>query len=126
MRLFYSILALLIYVQSFALYGLRDYSCCGSHTKTEVAAKKSFTCCSHSKHSCETKLSTPKEDDHQSCSGDMCKCVSCHLSLVYLPLWQHHFENQSLSLPHQEDSFGIDGMHGNDYSRAQLQPPRFI
>ena len=40
LKFLYTTLALLIYVQSFALYGLRDYSCCGSHTRTEVKAKK--------------------------------------------------------------------------------------
>ncbi|HRD08430.1 MAG: hypothetical protein U0V54_09260 [Saprospiraceae bacterium] len=127
MKFLYTTLALLIYVQSFALYGLRDYSCCGSHTRTEVKAKKVFTCCSHEKHRCDTNKTKDKPTDkHDACNGDMCKCVSCHLSLVYLPLFQGQPESQNVPVTSISNPFAVDRMHGNDFTRALLQPPRLI
>ena len=52
-------------------------------------SQKVFTCCSHENTDVTpTKPKIKPTDKHDACNGDMCKCVSCHLSLVYLPLFQ--------------------------------------
>ena len=66
----------------------------GSHTRTSES-QKVFTCCSHEKQTCDTNKTKDKTTDkHDARNGDMCKCVSCHLSLVYLPLFPGPTESQ--------------------------------
>lgn len=127
MKFLYTILALLIYVQSFALFALKDYGCCGSHTQTEVTTQKKFTCCSHSKHSCETKITKEKDEDaHKTCSGDMCKCVNCHTSLNYLPFPHFTFVQKNIPVSEKADPNGLSNHRGLDIVRTLLQPPRLF
>ncbi|MBK8701140.1 MAG: hypothetical protein IPN29_17025 [Saprospiraceae bacterium] len=126
MKLFLHILTLVLYVQSFAAYALKDYSCCGHHTRKEVIKEEKKSCCAHAKSACaKDEVSTPKKSsEEKSCCGDFCKCVSCHSHISFLPQPGNQLHHEGQRPTGRNEKAGNRNLHGNDFINAMFQPPK--